>query len=145
MSVDKSKQVSTWHIDQVYLESIWSRVDTYNKYLEQCTNLKYEAQVLVYKQCYTLLKNIYNDFCAYIKDFADEYTTLKSIKSFLWATPPKDQEKRTAWIKKLKESEDFLDERKRLIIVKLAQKQSLLTHKIEWSEMDKIKRVMRDE
>lgn len=145
MNNDKSKQVTTWHIDETYLESIWGRIDIYNKGLERSTNLKYNQKLPYIKECWTLLKNVYNDFSPFIKDFHDEYQKLRNLKLFLWSEIPFDQERYSKWIIRFNEVLDELDERKRLIIKSLNDQNSLLTHTMKYSEMDKIKRVMNDD
>jgi len=145
MISDKNKMVTTWHIDQTYLESIWGRMDSYNKGLENATNLKLEQRFLIYKQCWMLMKNIYNDFSPYMKDFDTEFKVLEDLEVFFWSSIPTDERIKAKWRVTLKAALKELDKRKRIIIQSLAKVQALLTHTIKYSEMDKIKGVMRDE
>ena len=138
--------VSAWHIDQIYLESIWHRIDVYNKGIERATNLSYDKQVPIYKECWTLLKNVFNDFYPYMKPTYEEYMPkLKKLKLFFWATIPTDSNIKLNWITVFKQAVDDLDDCKCALINAMAKRKALLTYKIELSDMEKIKRVMRDE
>ena len=143
---DQTRKVSAWHIDEVYLQSIWSRVDIYNKGIERATNLTYDKQLSIYKECWTLLKNVYYDFSPYMKKTFREYMpVMKNLQAFFWAKPPTDQKRYDQWVVMFKKATEELDECKFELLKAMAHQKTLLTFTIQYSMEDKIKRVMADE
>ena len=143
---EQTRKVSAWHIDEVYLQSIWNRIDIYNKGIERATNLPYTKQIVIYKECWTLLKNVYYDFSPYMaKTFKSHMPVMKNLEVFFWAKPPNDQYKYDQWVIKFKKAAEELDLCKFKLLEAMAYKKTLLTFNTEYSMEDKIKRVMADE
>jgi len=141
---DKNRIVTYWHIDEIYLTSIWERIDSYNKGLEKATNLTILNKLAYYRSCWTLLKNVYYDYSPYFKKFKNHFDKLKDLKPMIFSNPPSDVKNYKKWERELEETIDLLDERKREVVLAMANRNSLLSHKTELSTKNKIKKVMAD-